>query len=84
MKHKETAGNNFLNTYLRIFYSSFPLKNVHQKSHNKAWLTPGIKNSCVNKIKLFLMQRNRNDPTVTTYYKRYCRILASVIIQAKN
>jgi len=37
-----TIFNNFLNTYLRIFYSSFPLKKVRHKSCNKAWLTPGI------------------------------------------
>ena len=30
------------------------------------------------------MQRNRNDPKLTTYYKRYCRILSNVITQAKK
>jgi hypothetical protein len=35
--------NNFLNTYLRIFYSSFPMKKVHYTSHTTAWLTEGIK-----------------------------------------
>jgi hypothetical protein len=58
-----TIFNNFLNTYLRIFYSSFPLKKVHHKSCNKEWLTPGIKILCVNKRKLFLFQRNRNYPS---------------------
>ena len=67
-----------------IFYSSFHLKKVHHKPRNKAWLTPGIKNSRVNKRKPFLMQRNRNYPKLTTYYKRYCLILASVITQAKK
>jgi hypothetical protein len=38
-KNVNTAFNNFLNTYLRIFYSSFPLKKVYFKSYNKAWLT---------------------------------------------
>jgi hypothetical protein len=79
-----TIFNNFLNTYLRIFYSSFPLKKVHHKSCNKAWLTPGIKISCVNKRKLFLFQRNRNDPQLTTHYKRYCKTLTSVIKLAKK
>jgi len=59
-----TIFNNFLNMYLRIFYSSFPLKKVHHKSCNKAWLTPGIKISCINKRKLFLIQRNSNDPNL--------------------
>ena len=76
--------NNFFNMYLRIFYSTFPFKNVHHKSCNKAWLTPGIKILCINKRKLFLIQRNSNDPNLTNCYKRYCRILTSVIKLAKK
>ena len=79
-----TIFNNFLNTYLRIFHSSFPLQKVHYKSCNKAWVTPGIKTSCMNKRKLFIIQRNRNDPNITNYYKRYCRILTGVIKLAKK
>jgi hypothetical protein len=45
--------NNFLNTHLRIFYSSFPLKKLQYTSHTKARLTKGIKISCINKRKLF-------------------------------
>jgi hypothetical protein len=41
-KNVNTAFNNFLNTCLRIFYSSFPLKKVYFKSFNKAWLAPGL------------------------------------------
>ena len=79
-----TVFNNFLNTRLRIFYSSFPLKKAHHKSCNKAWLTPRIKISCINKRKLFLIHRNSYDPNLTNYYKRYCRILTSVIKLAKK
>jgi len=79
-----TVFNNFLNTYLRIFHSSFPLKKVHHKSCKKAWLTPGIKISCINKRKLFLIQRNSNDPNLTKYYKGYCRILTNVIKLAQK
>jgi hypothetical protein len=50
-----TVFNNFLNTYLRIFYSSFPLKKISCRSFTKAWLTTGIKTSCINKRKLFLI-----------------------------
>ena len=70
--------------YLRIFHSSFPLKKVHHKYCKKAWLTPGIKISCINKRKLYLIQRNSNDPNLTIYYKRYCRILTNVIKLAKK
>jgi len=52
-----TIFNNFLNTYLRIFQSNFPLKKVHHKSCKKAWLTPGIKISCINKRKLFFYSK---------------------------
>ena len=79
-----TTFNGFLNTYFRIFYTSFPLRKVHHKSCNKAWLTPGIKISCANKRKLILIQRSRNDPKLATYYKRYYRILTSVIKLAKK
>ena len=34
---------------------------------------------CINKRKLFLIQRNSNDPNLIKYYKRYCRILTNVI-----
>ena len=76
--------NNFLNTYLRIFYSSFPLKKIHYKSCTKAWITPGIKISCLNKKKLFLLQRDSNDPTLKSHYKKYCRILTDIIKLAKQ
>jgi len=79
-----TIFNNILNTHLRIFHSSFPLKKVHHKSCKKAWQTPGIKISCKNKRKLFLIQRNSNDPNLTKYYKRSCRILTNVIKIAKK
>jgi hypothetical protein len=76
--------NNFLNTYLRIFYSSFPIKKIHYTSHTKAWLTQGIKISCINKIKLFLNSRNSNDCEIKNYYKKYCKVLADVIKLAKK
>jgi hypothetical protein len=76
--------NGFLNTYLKIFYSSFPLRKEHHKSCKKAWLTPGIRISYANKRKLFLIQRSRNDHKLTIYYSRSCRILTNVIKLAKK
>jgi hypothetical protein len=83
-KNADTAFNNFLNNYLRIFYSSFPIKKVYFKSENKAWLTPGLKISCANKRRHFLAQRSSNDPILINYYKRYCKILSRVIKSAKQ
>jgi hypothetical protein len=47
--------NNFLNTYLRIFYSSFPIKKIHYTSHTKAWLTKGIPLRHPNYTELLLL-----------------------------
>jgi hypothetical protein len=38
----DLSFDNFLNTYLRIFYSSGPIKKIHYTSYTEAWLTQGI------------------------------------------
>jgi len=65
----------FLNIYLKIFYSSFPTKAVYKLSPPKPWLTQGIKISCRNKRKLYLISRHSQDPNKKTYYRRYCKVL---------
>ena len=42
----DTNFKNFLNTYLRHFYHSFPYKKVYINHNKKAWITKGIKISC--------------------------------------
>jgi exonuclease III len=76
--------NNFLNTYIRLFYSSFPLKKNYYKFCNKAWVTRGIRISCINKKKIFSSLRYSNDPNLLNYYKNYCKILTNVIKIAKK
>jgi hypothetical protein len=76
--------NNFLNTYLRIFYFSFHIRMLHYTSHTKAWLTQGIKISCVHKRKPFFISRNSNDCTIKNYYKKYCKVLTDMIKLAKK
>jgi hypothetical protein len=76
--------NNFLNTYLRIFYASFPLTKIQNPFKSRLWLTNGIRISCANKRKLYLMHRNSNDPIHKEYYKKYCKILNMVILAAKK
>jgi hypothetical protein len=78
-KDVNTIFNNFLNTYLRIFYSSFPLIKVYHKSSTKPWLTLGIKTSRISKRKLFLLTRNSDDLRLLNYYREYCKILSKVI-----
>jgi len=65
-----TMFNNFLHTHLRIFYSSFPVGKIHYQSTTKARLTSGIKTSCQNKRKSFLINRNNNDPKLNYHYKK--------------
>jgi hypothetical protein len=44
--------NSFLNIYLRVFNSSFPLRKTFHNYDNKAWLTAGIRISCQHKRNL--------------------------------
>ena len=78
--------NSFLDTYLKIFNSSFPLKRVHitKKNNNKSWITLGILTSCKHKRELFIASRNSNNLDLKTYYKRYYKILSAVIKEAKK
>ena len=41
--------NNFYNTHLRIFQTSFPIKKIYEPPKIKPWLTTGIRISCINK-----------------------------------
>ena len=76
--------NNFHNTYLRIFHTSFPIKKVYEPSKTKPWLSKGIKVSCANKRNLYITYRNSKDPNFKNCYKRYCRILSSTIAATKK
>ena len=76
--------NNFLNTYLKIFYASFPIVKLKKSCKPKPWITKGIKVSCVKKRKLYLTYRNSNNPNHKEHYKKYCQILSKVITAAKK
>ncbi|PNF33656.1 hypothetical protein B7P43_G12345 [Cryptotermes secundus] len=82
----DTIFNSFLNTYLRIFHSSFPLKRIITSSKTKVnnWITLGIKISCRRKWELYLLYRNNNDANFKNYYKLYCRTISNVINAAKR
>ena len=64
--------NNFLNTYLKIFYASFPIVKLKQAHKPKPWITKGIKISYANKRKLYLTYRNSNNPSLKEHFKKYC------------
>jgi hypothetical protein len=76
--------NNFLYTYLRIFYSSFPSHKFLVKDTSKERLTIGILISCRHKKDLYLLSRISNNILLEEYYKKYCKILTSTIQLAKK
>jgi len=76
--------NNFCNTYLRIFYASFPTKKIQESHKPKPWLTNGIRISCAKKRKLYVTYTNSNDPNYKVYYEKYCRVLSTVIVVANK
>ena len=79
-----TVFNNFLNTYLRIFNYSFPLKKIYGTHNNKHWITMGIKTSCQHKGELYLISRVSNNSKLKAHYKSYCSVLSKLINAAKQ
>jgi hypothetical protein len=56
--------NSFLDSYLKIVYSSFSLKKVSiGKNHSNNWITSGILTSCKHKRELFIACRVSNNLT---------------------
>ena len=79
-----TVFNNFLNIYLRIFNSSFPLQKIYSTHNNNPWITTGIKTSCQHKRELYFISRDFNNSKLKAHYKTYCLILSEVIKAAKR
>jgi hypothetical protein len=79
-----SSYNFFLNTYLRVHYSSFPLRKLITKTNGNAWITTGIRTSCKHKRELYLLSKNSKDSILKNYYKLYCKILSNVIQEAKK
>ena len=80
----DSLFNLFLNNYLRIFYTSFPYHKVAKNSSNNSWITTGIRTSCRRKRCLYLLTRDSKDTSLKNHYKQYCKILTSVINEAKK
>jgi hypothetical protein len=76
--------NSFLNTYLRIFYSCYPLIRTRTNKYNNNWITTGIRTSCKRKKELFSLIRNSKITALKQYYKVYCNVLTKVIEEANR
>jgi hypothetical protein len=75
--------NSFLNIFLRIYYSSFPLIQAKSKMNQNSWITPGIITSCKHKRELYKELQNNNNATFASYYRDYTKILSMVIRKEK-
>jgi hypothetical protein len=77
--------NSFLNIFLRIYCSSFPLVQAKSKMNQNSRTTPGIITSCKHKRELYkeLQNNNNNNVTLVSYYKDYTKIMSKVIRKAK-
>ena len=76
---KNQIFNSFFNTYLRIFYSCFPLTRKKRIAPKIPCITPGIRISCRHKRDLCIACKNTKNSTLITYHKNYSKILANVI-----
>jgi hypothetical protein len=76
--------NSFLNTFLNLYYSSFPLIRTKSKVNQDSWITPGIITSCKHKRELYRELQNNDNTTLASYYRDYSKILSRVIKKAKK
>jgi len=76
--------NNFLNIYLRNFNACFPVFKRKEFIKFNPWITTGIKISCTTKRSLYVRYRNSKDLNYKVHYKKYSKILSSVIRAAKK
>jgi len=74
--------NNFLNTYIIIFYSNFIKKKITFIHKYNPWITTGIRILRNKKREFYLKYRVSSDNNPKLYYKRYCKILLSKVIKA--
>jgi hypothetical protein len=79
-----TIFNSFLKTFLRYFYSCFPLIKVYKWPSHNYWIMSGILTSCQRKRALYMELKKNNNPLIKKYLRDYCRILSRVIHVAKK
>jgi hypothetical protein len=75
--------NSFLNAYLRLFHTSFPLKSLRSRISSREWITPSINMQCHLKRGLYLLSKNNNDSDLRNCYKALCNSLSDNITKSK-
>ena len=76
--------NSFLNIFLRIYYSSFPLIQTKSKMNQNSWITPGIITYCKHKRELYKELQNNNNVSVVSYCRDCTKMLSVVIRKTKR
>jgi hypothetical protein len=66
--------NLFLDTYLKMYFSSFPQKKIEIFYSSKEWITTGIKTSCKHKRELYKICKNTKKTTIIKTAKFYLRL----------
>jgi hypothetical protein len=79
-----TVFNAFLNKFLRHYYSSFPVIKANKPLKCNTWMTTSTCMSCHHKREMYMELKTNNNPLLKKNYKDYCRILTTVIKQAKK
>ena len=79
--------NAFLNTFIMLFESCFPLERSKQgtfSNRQPGWMTKGIRVSCRTKRELYQNVRSSQNEDAVAHYKQYCKVLKNVIKNAKS
>jgi hypothetical protein len=78
--------NSFLNNYIRLFNSSFPLQTGMSKKNfiKHKWIIEGIKISCSTKRNLYIFCRLHPNEETKRHYQLKKKILANVIKKKKK
>jgi len=67
--------NSFLNNFLHILETSFPVNCRSTKEKKNAWITQRIRISWKQKRNLYTLTMNSNDLKAKAHYVMYCGIL---------
>ena len=66
---KEKECHTSKDSFLRIYYSGFPLTQVKSKMNQNSCITPGIITSSKRKRELYKELQNNNNATLAPYYR---------------
>ena len=76
--------NYFLNIFLRIYYSRFPLIQTKNKMNQNSRITPGIITSCKHRRELYKkLPNNNNNAALASCYRDVSKILSLITRKAK-